>query len=266
MATITRRSWRASSRNWQIELQGKMEFEIFSNLTQTDVSPEEALQQILARIKAVLNNKQELGQRLYDTASCLIEVAERTAAPERLNKLATFVKLLREITWTGENGEPLRHDDYLLFTDLPVFGYTLADELQSFSPDKSDGNTEDEQAWENLVTFCAQFSTPNKMFDLTDVYTCWDLRLAFDPEGPANECTVRSACLWFIYAADTLWAHVLDPKVEDGERPWFSRENWKWWKKWLKDFKSQFGAKESRRTRDLIDEALVQMKRVEKKS
>jgi len=66
---------------------------------------------------------------------------------------------------------------------------------------------------------------------------------------------IRVACLWYIYAADEIWAAVLDK-----EKKYFTREIWDKYKERLLD--SQVRLK-NLKARKLIDEAIIQLKRAE---
>ena len=63
------------------------------------------------------------------------------------------------------------------------------------------------------------------------------------------------ACLWYIYAADKLWAAALDKDNED-----FTRELWDMYKERLPESQARIRNQEARK---LIDQAVLQMKRAE---
>lgn len=63
------------------------------------------------------------------------------------------------------------------------------------------------------------------------------------------------ACLWYIYAADKLWAAALDKDNED-----FTRELWDMYKERLLESQARIRNQEARK---LIDQAVLQMKRAE---
>lgn len=122
------------SSSFVAELEVKQEFHILNALVvQPDSSTEDAVQQILNITSASIKDPTSLGNHLYNTACCLLEIAARTP-PVQQPKLVTFVYLLQKRTVTDPaTSEPLRHDGDLIWTELPTFGYTFADELGSFS-------------------------------------------------------------------------------------------------------------------------------------
>jgi dihydropteroate synthase len=74
----------------------------------------------------------EDSNHVYDTACSVLEVASRTV-PEKQSKLLEFVNELQQrVVKDSKTGEPRRIDgEDLLWTELPTFGYTFGDELQS---------------------------------------------------------------------------------------------------------------------------------------
>lgn len=74
------------------------------------------------------------------------------------------------------------------------------------------------------------------------------------PEGPTLYL-IRVACLWYIYAAEKLWAAALDKNNEE-----FTKEMWDVYKERLLECQATIRNQEARK---LIDQAVVQMKRAE---
>jgi hypothetical protein len=66
---------------------------------------------------------------------------------------------------------------------------------------------------------------------------------------------VRVACLWYIYAADAIWAATLDK-----ENDVWTRELWNKYKECLLDSQARMRNQEAKK---LIDRAVVQMNRAE---
>jgi hypothetical protein len=129
-------------------------------------------------------------------------------------------------------------------------------------------NTEQCLQWENFIAFLAQLSTaaevnysdprsPMSQIELS--FWCYTVfsqaakpRPIYPPsddedsdgeeeeEEPTpkepigfhqpTECAVRAACMWFIYAADRLWANVRHGRVSDGDdAKVMTREDWDSW-------------------------------------
>jgi len=83
-------------------------------------------------------------------------------------------------------------------------------------------------------------------------------KLAFGPweSSPAStHYAVRVACLWYIYAADKLWA-----KLQSEEQTGLNREAWGRHKQGLSDSQVRW---RNQTTKKLIENALGEIKRVE---
>jgi hypothetical protein len=120
------------------------------------------------------------------------------------------------------------------------------------------GNTpEDTRQIENLNAFVAQISATSIV--PTNDSMGWPaliFRYAWPKLSKGHTLYfVRVACLWYIYAADKLWAAALD---KDNE--YFTRELWDMYKERLLESQARIRNQEARK---LIDQAVVQMKRAE---
>ncbi|PSN61518.1 hypothetical protein BS50DRAFT_651742 [Corynespora cassiicola Philippines] len=221
----------------------------------------------------------------YDTARSIIEIAQRTP-PEEQRRLVAFLHELQQVTVIDENtGKPKRNDGdgehgEIIWTELPTFGYTWADEWQELSPDAS--NTPQERARvENFECFISQLSAaPGRPWDDLLSYASSAIYGAFGPwyhspktglrefdrPNPCNhQDTVRVAALWMIHASDRIWDKI--QRLESGDwmlREWdqcgWSRMEWCRWKNSLEESQVKL---RNRATRELIVEALSQMKRSE---
>jgi hypothetical protein len=111
---------------------GAKEMDILLSLVDDEnITPEQAVQQIIAITEATKSQENDLGNHCYFTASAVLYVASSNA-PDKHSKLLAFIHELRSKTVTDSStGEALLHDTVVVWKDLPTFGYTIADELNS---------------------------------------------------------------------------------------------------------------------------------------
>jgi hypothetical protein len=112
--------------------EGKEERDVAQRLIDNeDMTPEEAVQKILDLTNAPKSYPTPLGVHCDATAGGLLMAAARTPAAKQ-SKLVAFVHELRSKTVTDPStSETLKHDNNIVWKDLPTFGYTIADELSS---------------------------------------------------------------------------------------------------------------------------------------
>jgi hypothetical protein len=129
---ITDQEERSGRLRWIAELQERPEFYIAASLsTLPDASPADAAQRLSELTRAC--GRTEVGDHCWYTACCILEVIARTA-PDEQSRLVAFIHHLRATTVNWEStGQPIVHRERLVWRDLPTFGYTIADELGSFS-------------------------------------------------------------------------------------------------------------------------------------
>jgi hypothetical protein len=116
------------------------------------------------------------------------------------------------------------------------------------------------ERWKNLTAFWAGLSRRSNHVETDFVrhglYACLD---AFGPLDSPKEVRPslffqQVACIWFIYAADALWACCQEGK-DIG-----NRESWVYWTKAMEGLKDADGDVE---TQNLINKALTAIKRAE---
>tara|TARA_R110002003_G_scaffold6_6_gene307 strand:+ start:17548 stop:17955 length:408 start_codon:yes stop_codon:yes gene_type:complete len=112
--------------------EGADEFRVLDTLVEDEnMTPEQAVQQILDLTSAPKTYNRQLGDHCYFTARGVLDAASRTT-PDQQSKLVAFVHELRTKTVTdATTGKALEHDGQIIWTGLPSFGYTIADELHS---------------------------------------------------------------------------------------------------------------------------------------
>jgi len=126
----------------------------------------------------------------------------------------------------------------------------------------SDNTPEEDRRWEKLATFFAQLTAAS---DLTAAaqhtdFSNWAFvafKYAFGPwETPTSPTgiAIRAACLWYVYAGDKIWATV------NGSEFW-NRAYWDGWREHLVDAQATFSDEETKRA---IEDALAQIKRLER--
>ncbi|KAH7091498.1 hypothetical protein FB567DRAFT_518819 [Paraphoma chrysanthemicola] len=236
--------------------EGADEFRVLDTLVEDeDMTPKEAVQQILRLTSAPKTYNRQLGDHCYFTARGVLGTASRTA-PDQQSRLVEFVHELRSKTVNDpKTGQPLEHDGQVIWSGLPTFGYSFADELHSMpAPNHTPQQAE---RWENSMAFFAQLdaSTQEPKLDFTHTWALTYIICALDNEPTANhELRVRLACLWYIYDAEKIWSKVPDTKD-------FTLTNWQRWKQRLEELQTRFP---DLGTQSIIDEALSEIKRVEK--
>ncbi|KAF2134051.1 hypothetical protein P153DRAFT_353260 [Dothidotthia symphoricarpi CBS 119687] len=255
---LTRDKMREGHARWVTEIHEKQEFKILvSMVKQPATLPENAVKH-LAELSLQCKADDGLGDHCYYTACSFLEVVALTM-PDQQHDLLAFIHQLRATTLTDPvTGEAILYDG-VVWRDLPTFGYTIADELGSFSGAEDDCTIEEVQRWENLIAFFAQLdaSTSDPELDFSNTWALTALTWAF--EDPAStrptDITLRLACLWYIFDADKLWLKTQSRQFDN-----YSLESWNCWKQCLVNWQSAFA---DPRTRLLIDGALAQIKRVE---
>lgn len=122
----------ADSYVWTGE-EGKEERDAVQHLVDNgDMTPEQAVQQILDLANAPKSYPNPLALHCEATAGGLLMAAARTPAAKQ-SRLVAFLHELRSKTVIDPStGEALKHDNSVVWKDLPTFGHTIADELNSF--------------------------------------------------------------------------------------------------------------------------------------
>jgi hypothetical protein len=113
------------------DLEETPEFNIINSIVN---SPAKGARNFVQEIVDITTASQddEDSNHVYDTACSVLEVASRTV-PEKQEKLVEFVNELQQrVVKDSRTKEPRRiQGEDLLWTELPTFGYTFGDELQS---------------------------------------------------------------------------------------------------------------------------------------
>ncbi|KAI0400849.1 hypothetical protein F4802DRAFT_583168 [Xylaria palmicola] len=246
-------------------LEGYPEWKILDALVKEPAaSVTDAVQKVLglAPAKPYLNERAPLGDHPYHTFLSLIEIAKRTP-PENQTKLVEFVaRLQKNVVMNEATGEPLRHEGYLVWTQLPALGYTAADEWHSLDALDEGVSSDEIRHYENLAALLAQLSAAADV-DYGDPvmgemdFSFWPtyiFKAALEREEgqPApTDAALRVASLWFMYAADRLWANAKHGRVfgRRGDDPGtrMTREMWDRWQRGLVAAQATCNDEETRR-------------------
>jgi hypothetical protein len=112
---------------------GAREMNILLSLANDEtMTPEKAFQQIVAITEVTKSQKDQLGNHCYFTALAVLEAAGRVT-PDTHPKIIAFIhKLRKQNVIDPSTVQALVHDEEVVWQGLPTFGYTFADELNSF--------------------------------------------------------------------------------------------------------------------------------------
>ncbi|ORY61460.1 uncharacterized protein BCR38DRAFT_467420 [Pseudomassariella vexata] len=275
------------------------EFKLLDKLAnQADATPEGAVQQVADMAMAAHATHSDdvhrgAGFVDYNVSLALLELVQRLE-PAKHCKLVDFVSDLQKQTGTDPStGESLKIQGETLFTDLPSLGYTELETWCEFGGDPRNDpcdpnmKPEQQQRWVKLNAFTAQLTqaaevqhtSPNEGYNVhpmdKSLRALWTISKALEaekhpPETLVNTAALQAACMWFVYAADRLWANVQNgrtypesagagsPNPKYAGKGWngFVRERWDVWEQGLRDANhacTDEGAKK------LIEDALTHM-------
>lgn len=275
------------------------EFKILHNLvTDPDASAADAVQQVLDLTTTEILSKNDTPGSNFDSdvawniCVLIIDIAANTA-PTRQTKLLDFVSRIRKVTVADpRTGEKVGCGNFgYLWTDLHSFGMHAADmcnsckgtyrilhyihicitHLHLLSVIHHHSHTPKElEKWENSTAFIAQSTAAaaitrngkptHKMdFSIYGLYACRD---AFE-EDNQYKSAVRTACLWFIYAAGSMLENCKVGRVYDLHDPperGFDLDRWHAWKQGLVRTQVGYG---DERTQELVRIALERIVQVE---
>ncbi|PGG96499.1 hypothetical protein AJ79_09559 [Helicocarpus griseus UAMH5409] len=278
------------------------EFEILSKLAnnEADTKVDNALEQILdlsTAAHAARNPKVATGgaaQVDYNVSLALMELAQRLE-PVQHHKLIEFVtKLQRQTAIDPSTGEPIKIQGETLWTELPSLAYVETETWREFGGNPCDEPTspemkpEQQRRWANANAFIAQLCQAadirygNSLGRIHPMDKClraihtMQYALENEKNPPASlvgTAAMRAACMWFIYAADRLWAnsrsgHAYPEICGAGSagsnyagRGWdgFTRDRWDVWESGLQE--ALAACSDEGEMKQLIGDALAHMKR-----
>ncbi|GFG03318.1 hypothetical protein IFM5058_01369 [Aspergillus udagawae] len=283
--------------NFIRQIENSAEFKLLDRVVKEEATVQDAVQEVINMTMTALSihgpNKQGgIGLPDYNVSLAVMELAQRLK-PSKHSKLVEFVSYLqKQVAVDPSTNEPLRVQGDILWADMPSFGYTELETWYEFGgdyKDPCDAKLASEQCgrWANLNAFLAQLTQtaeihypPSKeevRFSPVDksLRAIWTMAMALENErSPASlgdTAAMEAACLWFIYAAERLWANVLNdrtypeaagagPGKRCEEKGWtgYTRERWGVWEDALKEARA---ACENERMWKLIDDALASLRR-----
>ncbi|CBF82326.1 hypothetical protein AN9206.2 [Aspergillus nidulans FGSC A4] len=283
--------------NFIRQIENSVEFKLVDRVIKEEVTVQDAVQEIISMTMTALSihgpKKQGgIGLADYNVSLAVMELAQRLE-PSKHTKLVGFIShLQKQVAVDPSTNEPLKVQGDTLWTDMPSFGYTELETWYEFGGDYKDPcdatlDSKQRERWVKLNAFLAQLTqAANTRYPAANeevryfpldksLRAIWTIATAFEKERPpaslADTAAMEAACQWFIYAADRLWANVVNgrtyPKPADagpGKRyegeSWtgYARERWGVWEDALKEARA---ACNNERMSMLIDEALASLKR-----
>ena len=123
---------------WIIEMEDYPEYKIINRLVQEpNASVADALAQLAQLTSAAINtaNANPVGTHPWHTFCSLIEVAKRTQHDKQAKLVEFTINLQKVKVADPATGEQLKSEGDLLWTEMPAFGYTAADDWNEIGED-----------------------------------------------------------------------------------------------------------------------------------
>ncbi|KXG51331.1 Protein of unknown function DUF3632 [Penicillium griseofulvum] len=283
--------------NFIRQIENSVEFKLLDKVVKEEVTVQDAVQEIINMTMSALSihgpNKQGgVGLPDYNVSLAVMELTQ-CLEPSKHTKLVEFIlHLQKEVAVNPSTNEPLRVQGDTLWTDMPSFGYTELETWYEFGGDYNDPcdatlDSKQRGRWVNLNAFLAQLTQAADIhyspadrevrFSPLDksLRGIWIMAMALEneclPASMGDTAAMEAACQWFIYAAERLWANVLNsrtyPKVSGAgsgkrykEEGWtgYTRERWRIWENALEEARSKC---QDERMWKLINDALISLRR-----
>lgn len=141
---LTREKTRIAHAAWVLELEQRPEFRLLETLSPLpDATTEAAIHQLVDLTHAAALDE-AIGNHCWMTACSVLEMASRTPPEQQGGLIAFLVELSAVVLTDSATGQPWMFEDGagVVWQDLPTFGYTIADEMGSFSEYFFDGEME----------------------------------------------------------------------------------------------------------------------------
>ncbi|EAU32211.1 conserved hypothetical protein [Aspergillus terreus NIH2624] len=283
--------------NFILQIENSVEFKLLDKVVRNDVTAQDAVQGVIDMTMTALSihgpNKQGgIGLPDYNISLAVLELAQRLEPSKHTTLVEFITRLQKQIAVDPSTNEPLRVQGDTLWTDMPSFGYTELETWYEFGGDYKDPcnatmDSGQRDRWVNLNAFLAQLTqaadicypppTEEVRFSPLDksLRAIWTIAMALENEGPltslGDTAAMEAACQWFIYAAERLWANVLNnrtypeaagagPGKRYAEEGWsgYTRQRWAIWEDALKGARTSC---ENDRMGKLIDDALGGLRR-----
>ncbi|CAI7563871.1 unnamed protein product [Penicillium pancosmium] len=283
--------------NFIRQVESSVEFKFLDKVVKEEFTAQDAVQDLINMTMSALSihgsNKQGgIGLPDYNVSLAVMELAQRLE-PSKHTKLVEFIShLQKQVAVDPSTNEPLRVQGDTLWTDMPSFGYTELETWYEFGGDYKDPcdatlDSKQRDRWANLNAFIAQltqaadihYPSPREevRFSPLDgsLRAIWTMSMALEnertPASLGDTAAMEAACQWFIYAAERLWANVLNsrtyPEVSGAgpgkgykEDRWtgYTRERWGIWEDALKEARAKC---QDERMWKLIDDALASLRK-----
>ncbi|PVH96845.1 hypothetical protein DM02DRAFT_631658 [Periconia macrospinosa] len=244
--------------------------QLYNLLHQKDTSAVDCAQPFIDRtikIAASPEVREELNEFVGPFAWAIVEMVAHTSYKNTdiQSKLVDFIHELQKAVVTDPTGEPLSYNENedepsVLWTNLPMFRMCCSEEMISFDEDDPKNTELEKERWKNLSAFWAGLSRSKATdFIMHGLHACLNAFGPYDSPSPNETKPIifiqQIACIWFIFAADTLW-HTCQEGTENR-----NRESWKHWTKGVEEFKDADGDAETQR---LVDRALEMIQKAER--
>ncbi|CAG8898775.1 unnamed protein product [Penicillium egyptiacum] len=283
--------------NFIRQIENSFEFKLLDKVVKEEVTAQDAVQDVINMTMSALsihgpNKLGGIGLPDYNVSLAVMELANRLE-PSKQTKLVEFIShLQKQVAVDPSTNEPLRVQGDTLWTDMPSFGYTELETWYEFGGDYKDPcdamlDSKQRDRWANLNAFLAQLTQAADIHyrpPKEEVQFCpldkslraiWTMAMALENERPPasleDTAAMEAACQWFIYAAERLWANVLNNRTypeaagagpgkryEEEGWPGYTRERWGIWEDGLREARA---ACEDERMWKLIDDALASLRR-----
>ncbi|KAJ5554878.1 hypothetical protein N7535_007321, partial [Penicillium sp. DV-2018c] len=280
------------------QIEDSAEFKFLDKVIKEEITVQDAVQNLIDLTMSALSvhgpKKQGgIGTPDYNVSLAVMELAQRLE-PSKHARLVEFVcHMQKQTAIDPSTKEPLKVQGDVLWTDMPSFGYTELETWYEFGGDHKDPcdtSLESTQRvrWVNLNAFLAQltqaadihYPTPAEeaRFSPLDksLRAIWTMGMALESDRPPSSledtAAMEAACQWLIYAADRLWANVINsrtypeasgagPGKRYDKKGWtgYTRERWGIWEDALVEARAK--VQDEGRMKKLIDDALVNLRR-----
>ncbi|KAJ5545080.1 hypothetical protein N7535_006531 [Penicillium sp. DV-2018c] len=284
--------------NFIRQIENSAEFTFLDKIVKEETTVQDAIQNLVDLTMSALSvhgpNKQGgIGTPDYNVSLAVMELAQRLEPSKHVRLVEFICHLQKQTAIDPATKESLRVQGDILWTDMPSFGYTELETWYEFGGDHKDPcdkslESTQRARWVNLNAFLAQltqaadirYPTPAEepRFSPLDksLRAIWTMAMALENDRPPSSledtAAMEAACQWFIYAADRLWANVINsrtypeasgagPGKRYDKKGWtgYTRERWGFWEDALVEARAKF--QDEGRMNKLIDDALVNLRR-----
>ncbi|KAJ5475728.1 hypothetical protein N7539_008015 [Penicillium diatomitis] len=263
-----------ANQNFIRQIENSDEFKLLDAVVKDETTVQDAVQKMVDKTMEALalhgpTKHNGVGLPDYNISLAVLELAQRLDPSDHTKLVEFTTHLQQQQAIDSSTKEPLKVQGRILWTDMPSFGYTELETWYEFggahkNPCDSALGPEQRDRWVKLNAFLAQltqaapvgYPSPGeeaRFLPLDEsLRAVWAISMALENESsPAtlnNTAAMEAACQWFVFAADRLWANVVNnrqypkqagagPGKRYSEKEWtgYSRERWAIWENALKE-------------------------------